>query len=92
MAILFKKTRILENQIDEFLDAVSQGGIVFKQGINDYLDGRTEYFKERLVLISKLENKAEVISGEKSKTNCIRIHSFPSIGEMYWDFWKTWTM
>jgi predicted phosphate transport protein (TIGR00153 family) len=61
MAILFKKTRVLENQIDEFFDAVSQGGIVFKQGMSDYMDGRAENFKERLILISRLENKADDI-------------------------------
>jgi len=61
MAILFKKTRVLENQIDEFLDAVSLGGIVFKQGMNDYMDGQAENFKKSLISISKLENKADDI-------------------------------
>ena len=59
MAVLFKKIKLLENQIDEFLDAVSQGAEVFKQGIKDYLDGDTESFNERIIAIGKLESKAD---------------------------------
>lgn len=59
MALLFKSTKSLEVQIDEFLDAVSEGGIVFKKGIENYLEGDAESFEARLETISKLEKKAD---------------------------------
>ncbi len=59
MAILFKPTKQLEMQIDEFLDAVSQGAIVFKQGIKNYLEGDKEDFSEKLESIGKLESSAD---------------------------------
>lgn len=61
MTILFKQTKMLENQIDEFLDALNRGGIVFQLGLRDYLDGNIESFEERLVEIGRLENKADDI-------------------------------
>ena len=59
MAILFKPTKQLESQIDEFLDAVSQGAIVFIQGIKNYLEGDKENFTDRLANIGKLESNAD---------------------------------
>ena len=59
MAILFRPTKQLEMQIDEFLDAISQGGIVFKQGIKNYLENDNDNFCERLKIIGKLENNAD---------------------------------
>jgi len=61
MAILFKQTRMLENQIEEFLDALSRGGVVFQLGVRDYLGGNMESFQERLKAIGKLENIADDI-------------------------------
>jgi hypothetical protein len=37
--IHFKKSKILETQIDEFLDMVSRGSIIFLNGIREYLEG-----------------------------------------------------
>lgn len=59
MAILFRPTKQLESQIDEYLDSVSQGGIVFKQGVKDYLQNNAENLKERISSIHTLENKAD---------------------------------
>ena len=59
MATFFKRSRMLETQIDAFLDAISQGAIIFKQAIRDYLEGETEKFEERIVTIGKLEAKAD---------------------------------
>jgi predicted phosphate transport protein (TIGR00153 family) len=59
MAVLFKQTKILEDQIDEFLDAVSQGALVFKHAIKNYLEGETEKFEENINTIKNLENKAD---------------------------------
>ena len=52
---------MLENQIDEFLDALSRGGVVFQLGVRDYLGGNWENFQERLEAIGKLENIADDI-------------------------------
>lgn len=59
MAILFKKTEMLEKQIDGFLDAVSQGMVVFKMAIKNYIDGEKNEFAEHFHTISVLENKAD---------------------------------
>jgi len=61
MPFLFKNTKILEAQIDEFLDAISQSAIVYKQAINNYLTGDMEKFEERMTAIDGLESKADKI-------------------------------
>jgi predicted phosphate transport protein (TIGR00153 family) len=59
MAILFKTTKELEAQIDEYLDSVSQGALVFKQGVKNYLENDKENFSEQIKSIGELENKAD---------------------------------
>ncbi len=54
-----KKTRVLEKQVDEFLDTVSQGSIIFKNGIKEYLDGEIENFESALAELSRMENRAD---------------------------------
>lgn len=61
MAILFKATKQLEYEIDEFLDAISEGTLVFKQGIKCFLGGKKEQFGDQLISIDKLESKADRI-------------------------------
>lgn len=59
MGILFKSTKELEIQIDEFLDAVGQGAIVFKHGVKYYLDKDNSNFREQLRQIGGLESTAD---------------------------------
>lgn len=59
MDIFFRSTKMLESQIDEFLDAVSQGGLVFKEAVNHYLNNEIDKFEENIAAINKLENKAD---------------------------------
>jgi predicted phosphate transport protein (TIGR00153 family) len=59
MAILFKTTRELEMQIDQFLDAVNQGALVFRMGVTDYLKKDSENFAAHLQQMSKLETGAD---------------------------------
>ena len=59
MAVLFKSTKKLENQLDEFLDAVDEGVIVFKHGLRNFLEGDMDKFNERLATLDQLENKAD---------------------------------
>lgn len=60
MSILhMKKSKLLETQIDDFLNTVSQGSIVFRTGIREYLGGEIEKFENTIAEISKLENQAD---------------------------------
>ena len=53
---LFNKTRVLEQQIDEFLDKVSQAGLVFNRAVEVYLaDGVTDEFHVFLEEEDKIE-------------------------------------
>ncbi len=56
---LFERTRELTTQIDDFLDAVSEGALVFQKGVGDYLSGDIECFEERFATIHELENRAD---------------------------------
>ncbi|MCP4634438.1 MAG: DUF47 family protein [candidate division Zixibacteria bacterium] len=59
MAILFKHTKLLEDQINQFLDSVDQGAIVFKMGVKFYLEGEMSKFEEYREELDELENKAD---------------------------------
>jgi len=59
---LFNKTRALEQQIDEFLDKVSQAGLVFNRAIEVYLaDGTTDEFDVFLQQEEKIEGKGDTL-------------------------------
>ncbi|BBB32848.1 conserved hypothetical protein [Thermotomaculum hydrothermale] len=58
MKTLFNSKK-LENQIDQFLDAVSQGLIVFLNGVKSYFGEDKEDFAHYLTEISKLESEAD---------------------------------
>ncbi len=57
--IHLKKSKVLETQIDDFLDTVSRSSIIFKNGIKEYLDGEIDRFENTITEISKLENRAD---------------------------------
>ena len=59
MAVLFKKIKNLEAQIDNYLDMVVKGGFLFKQGIKYFLEEQTEEFESRLVSIDTTESDAD---------------------------------
>ena len=59
MAILFRATKQLEAQIDDFLNTVNEGALVFKHGVKNYLEKNQDEFKDRIRNISKLEAKAD---------------------------------
>lgn len=61
MAFLFTKTKKIELQIEDFLDMVIQGGLIFKQGMKFYFDKRTDEFEQRLADLRKMEEKADVL-------------------------------
>ena len=64
MKFLLKNARTLETEIDEFLNAISEGMLVFLQGIKNYLDSDTENFKQRIEQIKDYEHKADTLRRE----------------------------
>jgi uncharacterized protein len=59
MSVILKTTKIIENQIDQFLDIVSECALLFGLGVEDYLAERTTQFEERLEAIRQNERKAD---------------------------------
>ena len=61
---LFGKTRLLEGQIDEFLDKVAEGAIYFERGITAYLedieDGQVGNTRQREICEEKLSQIIEL--------------------------------
>ncbi len=57
----FGTTRELEGQIDEFLDKVSEGGLVFRAGLDGYLDEKWDVAGEKLEQISVLERRCDAL-------------------------------
>ena len=61
---LFKTNQVIASQIDEFFDAVAEGVLVYRAGINAYLDGDTQAFEDAIAKIDKLESQADKVSSE----------------------------
>lgn len=59
MAILLKKIKRLELQIENYLDLVVKGGFLFKQGVKYYLEEQTEEFENRMESIDITESDAD---------------------------------
>ena len=64
MPILFKHTKDLEAQLDRFLDAVSEGALVFRRGIDAYIAGDVEGFERLVEEIDGLESRADELRRE----------------------------
>ena len=60
ISILKRKVGI-ENQMDDFLDQVSESGLLFKQGIEAYLKGNKDAFEKKLQQISDTEHKGDAL-------------------------------
>ena len=59
---LFRHTRALENEIDEFLDKLSQSSLHFKIAVKVYLhDGSTTDFELKLQDVNKMESDADYL-------------------------------
>ena len=55
----FGKTKLLESQVDQFLDLITKGTLCMRAAIQSYLGGDDEDFQSRLELISEYERKAD---------------------------------
>ncbi len=57
---LFGRTKALENQIDEFLDKLSESGLLFGRAVEHYLAAAaTAKFEEKLRHVNGLESEAD---------------------------------
>lgn len=60
MGIFFgKKTKLLEADIDTYLDKVSTAGSVFYEGVKAYIEGKVEKFNNKYNHITNLETEAD---------------------------------
>ena len=59
MAMIQNLTKLLISRIDEYLDAISEGMIVFQKALQNYLDNNTEAFEERILLVDQYESRAD---------------------------------
>lgn len=57
---LFGRTKDLENQIDDFLDKLSESTVMFRLGIRTYLkEGANGEFNQKLKAVNALESEAD---------------------------------
>jgi len=59
VAILLKTSKMIEMQIDDFLNFISEAGIFFKRGLENYLKDNSVEFDKRLLAVSEHERKAD---------------------------------
>jgi len=64
MDILFRRTKRLEVQIDEYLDLIVKGGLVFKEGVKFYLKHRLADFESHLEQLSDMEDAGDRLRRE----------------------------
>ena len=57
MGSIFKRKIGIEKQINDFLDKVSESGLLFKSGIDAYLKGNIESFEKQLESIAETEHQ-----------------------------------
>ncbi len=59
MDILFKKTKMLEKKVDNFLDLISQGVMVFEMAMTAYVEDNMASFQEKYKRIDSMEHQAD---------------------------------
>jgi uncharacterized protein len=56
---IFKKKIGTEKQIDDFLDKVSESGLIFKSAVDAYLKENIESFEQKLESIAETEHEGD---------------------------------
>lgn len=65
---LFGRTKALENQIDEFLDKISESSVMFKLAVKVYLkEGANGEFGEKLSAVNAMESQADTLRRDIEK-------------------------
>ncbi|MCB5230927.1 MAG: DUF47 family protein [Candidatus Cloacimonas sp.] len=72
MAAILKISKVIENQIDEFLDLVSESGMLFRRGIENYLNGDIKQLNQRLQRVIEYERKADNLRVDIEKQLSLR--------------------
>jgi hypothetical protein len=66
---LFGQTKQLEKEIDQFVDILSEVGLIFRSIVSSYLsNGITDKFDERVKQVSEMESRADKITKEVERT------------------------
>jgi len=66
---IFGKTKQLEQEIDQFVDIVSEVGLVFKKAIPTFLsEGVSNKFEQMVKQVSEMESKADKITKEVERS------------------------
>ena len=66
---IFGQTKQLEREIDQFVDILSEVGLVFKIIVPSYLiNGPSDKFDEMVEQVSEMESKADKITKEVERT------------------------
>jgi hypothetical protein len=56
---LFGSTRALENELDEFLDAVSEAGLIFQKGVSAFLTRQDDQLTDKVAQLGELERRGD---------------------------------
>jgi len=59
--VFFKHANKSIELIDSFINTIDQGGLIFKEGVKNYLLGNQESFRDNLKTLSNLETEADII-------------------------------
>jgi uncharacterized protein len=59
--VLFRRSKDLEIQIDDYLDLIVNGGLLFRQGVKLYLQDREDEFAQRLDELRGVEQQADML-------------------------------
>jgi len=61
MKVLFRKTKELESQIDDYLDIVDRSALIFLQGLKFYFENRKDEFEQRYHDLRAMESKGDFL-------------------------------
>lgn len=61
---LIKKTKIIEAEIDLFLENITKSSLIFKEAINDYINGDKKDLQKRIEQISDIESQTDEVRRE----------------------------
>ena len=72
MARILRKKVGIEKQVDDFLDQISEAGLLFKAGIEAYLKGNLDGFENKLESIVETEHKGDALRRSLEKQLYLR--------------------
>ncbi len=61
MTVLFRQSRELEGEIDDYLDLIVQGGLLFRQGVKCFQEHRQDEFEARLLELRGTEQRGDAL-------------------------------